>query len=253
MGLFSNLGTQGLEEKQDRLGGFQLQETDIYLAKVKMAYAGKAKSGAQNITLILSLPGEKEYTETVYITNKDGENFFLNPQDRSKKVGLPGFNLIDDLCLVTTEKPLSEQDAEEKVVKIYDYEQKKEIPTNVPVLTDLIGKQAYFAIVKQVENKNVRNESTGEYEPTADTRESNTIEKVFHHPSMLSVAEAKNGVTEPAFYGAWQTKNKGVTRDRRKIKEGGSTSQGDAKTGKPGGAPTGGSGEPRKAASLFNK
>ena len=70
--MFGNMTTDGLEQSQDRLGGFTLQESDIYLATIKAFYAGKADSGAMNITVIADLNG-KEYRETIYITNKKGD------------------------------------------------------------------------------------------------------------------------------------------------------------------------------------
>ena len=254
MGLFSNLKTDGLEESQDRLGGYQVFPTDAYKATVKMAYAGSAASGAMFVALTLALEGGKEYNQTIYITNKKGENFFLNPQDQSKKVPLPGFTLIDDLCLVTTEKPLSDQTTEEKVIKIYDYDSKKDVPTNVPVLVDLLGKEAIFGIINVLENKSVKSDATGEYEPTADTREINDIEKIFHAEMKITVVEAKQGATQPAFYEAWVAKNKGVQRDKRKIKDGQGGS-GQVKSGKPGSnnAPTSGGETKASTKPLFGK
>ena len=108
MSFFKNLSSDGLEEAQDRLGGYQPLDTDIYHGVIKAMYAGQAASGAMNVTVIVDLNG-KEYRETVYITNKNGENFFLNKQDKSKKVPLPGFTTIDDICLIATGSPLAEQ------------------------------------------------------------------------------------------------------------------------------------------------
>ncbi len=249
MSLFGNLTTEGLEKAEDRLGGYAVKPTDIYLAKIKLAYAGQSQGGARNVTLVLETE-QGEYTETVYVTNKNGENFFLNKQDQSKKVPLPGFTLIDDLCLVTTDKPLAQQNGEEKVVKIYDYEQKKEVPKSVPVLVDLLGKEAYFAIVAQTVNKNQKNDSTGEYEPIAETRDENVIEKIFHNPTKMTVVEVKSGAQEAVFFHAWLEKNKGNTRDKRTIKDG---QAGAAKSGRPGqngNAPTSGGGA-KSTPSLF--
>lgn len=248
MGLFDKLTTEGLEETQDRLGGSRILESDIYPAQIKMAYAGKSAGGAHNITLILKLENGNEYRETHYITNKQGENFFRNRQDESKKIPLPGFTIIDDLCLVTTEKPLAQQDTEEKVVNIYDFDQKKEVPTSVQMLTDLIGKLAYFAITKDIENKNEK--SGDQYVPTAETREVNTTQKVFHHPSKMTVVEARSGAKEPEFYGAWVEKHQGKDRDRRTLKDGPAGTQG-GKQGRPGGPPKAGAAAP-KTSSLFN-
>lgn len=218
MSLFGNLKSDGLEETQDRLGGFSPFDTDIYTGKIKMAYAGQSDGGAKNISLVVDFNG-KEYRETIYITNKKGENFFLNKDDKTKKVPLPGFTIIDDICLVTTEKPLSDQAAEEKVIKLYDFEAKKELPKSVPVLVDLLGKEVSLAIVRQLENKNAKN-GAGEYEPTAETQETNNIAKVFHTPTKMTMVEARNGNETGTFWDSWVERNKGVTADRRKIKDG---------------------------------
>ena len=245
--LFGNLTNEGLEESQDRLGGYQVTPSDAYEATIKMAYAIKSAGGAHGIVLMADLGG-KDYTETVYITNKQGENFFLNKQDKSKKLPLPGFTTIDDICLLASDKPLSQQTTEEKIVKIYDYEQKKEVPTAVPVLTDLVGKKVILGIIAQTVNKNVKNDRTGDYEPTAESRDENVIEKSFHADLKVTVVEAKAGKTSPEFYEAWVAKNKGVTRDRRTIKDGATGQQGQS--GKPGAAPVAGGGA-AKTNSLF--
>lgn len=245
MSIFGGMTTEGLEDTQDRVGGYQPFETDAYDATIKVAYAGQSSGGAQSVTVIAECGG-REYRETVYITNRKGENFFLNPQDKTKKVPLPGFTTINDLCLVTTDKPLAEQATEEKVVNVYDADAKKEVPKSVPVLVDLIGKEVTLGIVKQLENKS---EKQGhEYVPIADTRETNTIEKVFHGPTKGTVVEARNGQEPGAFFKTWVERNKGNTRDRRTIKEGqGGTS------GRPAAAASGppASGQQTERKSLF--
>jgi len=235
MGVFGDLNKEGLEKSEDRLGGFSVLDTALYLGTIKMAFAGQSSGGARSVTLVLDVIMDdsgktKEYTETVYVTNKQGQNFFLNKQDNTKKVPLPGFTLIDDLCIVTTDKELAQQDGEDKVVKIYDYDAKKELPKTVPMLTELLGKQAYFAIVKEVVDKN---EKVGnDYVPTGETREQNTIEKVFHHPTKYTVVEAREKAETAVFADAWEKKNKGVTRQKAK-----GAADGAAKTGRPGGGP----------------
>jgi hypothetical protein len=232
MSRFGNLTTEGLEETQDRVGGFSPLETDAYTGTIKVAYAGQSQGGAHNVTLIVDIDG-REYRETVYVTNKKGENFFLNQNDKTKKVPLPGFTVIDDICLVTTDKPLAEQRDEEKIVNIYDFEAKREVPTSVPVLVDLLGKTVTLGIVKQLENKSEK--QGDQYVPIADTREINFIDKVFHHPTGITTVEARNGIQEPKFLEAWTTRNKGNTRDKRTIKDGEAGTAG--RPGRPGGAP----------------
>jgi hypothetical protein len=216
MGIFGNLTNEGLEEAQDRLGGFAPLETDAYDTTIKVAYAMQSAGGAHGVVLIGDIGG-REYRETLWVTNRKGENF-LNKDDKTKKVPLPGFTVVDDICLATTEKPLSEQPTEDKVVNVYDADAKKEVPKSVPVLTDLIGKTVTLGIVKQLVNKSEK--QGDEYVPIADTREENVIEKVFHTPTKMTMVEARNGKTEASFFQTWLDRNKGQVRDRRTIKDG---------------------------------
>lgn len=212
MSLFSKLTTAGLETSGDSLGGRKLYETDIYPAKIKAAYVNMSDGGAMGITMIFDIAGS-EYQETAYVTNKKGENFYT-VQGQDKKHPLPGFTLVNDICLITTGTPLSEQDTDEKVVKKYDKDAKKELPTQVAMLTGLIEEEVHLAIVKQIVNKTTKDDS-GEYVATGETKEENTIEKVFHPTLFLTVTEATNEV-EASFYEAWKEKNKGTVKDKTK-------------------------------------
>lgn len=254
MSLFANLTTEGHEEKEDRIGGFAVFNTNIYPIKVLKAYMGKSDGGAMSITIVADMDG-REFTSTQWVTNKKGENFF-HPKDKngkpntSKRNSLPGFTIIDDLCLVTTGKPLAEQDTEEKVIRLYNREEQKELPTPVVMLVDLIDTEAYFAVFKNIVSKNEKNEA-GVYVPTAETREENEIDKVFHNPSKVTVKEAKvaaeAGVqAQPDFYTAWLEKNynaeePGKPRDRRAAEfKGGDAKGGAVRNGRPGQPPQAG-------------
>lgn len=233
MSLFKNLTTDGLEAATDN-AGFSKYESDIYPAVIKAAYAGKSEGGAHNVTLLLDING-RPYTETIYITNKKGENFFLNKQDPTKKVPLPGFTIIDDVCWVTSEKSLAEQDTEERVIKLYNYDEKKEIPTKVEMLVDLIGLKLDVAILKSLQNKKKKNDATGAYEAIAETQEVNNIEKVFHQETGLTMVEIRNEMKEPDFRNTWLTRNKGVTRDKtEKVAAGAGTAGAPPKPSAPG-------------------
>lgn len=243
MGLFDKLGTEGLEKTEDRVGGgFSVLDTDIYKGKLKAAYAGKSSGGAMSITLLFNPEGQREYRETVYITKKTGENFYVKD---GKKYPMPGFSLIDDLCLILTEEPLSAQETEEKVVNVYNPDEKKELPTSVQMLTGLLDKEISFAIQKVLENKSVQ--QGNDYVDTAETREINNIVKAIHTASGMTILEAREGKEEPVYGPKWLEKNKGQVYDKRTIKDGAGA------PGRPapnrGAAPAGGESAPRK--SLF--
>lgn len=211
MSLFSNMTTNGMEEQKDVLGGFSLLDSNIYPATIKIAYAGKSPSGAMNITLHADIEG-KEYKETVYITNKNGENFYVSKAD-GKKNPLAGFSIINDLCQIACDKPLSQMDTENKTLMIYNNDLQKEIPTSVPCIMELAGKKVNFAIVKEKRFKVVND--NGSFRETDETRESNVITKVFDPVSHQTVYEIKHGLTEePLFCDKWLEKNKGQVVDR---------------------------------------
>lgn len=215
--MFANLTTDGLQESQDRLGGISVFNTDIYIGVIKALYAGKSSGGATSVTLIADLNG-KEYTETMYITNKNGQNWFPNKQDPTKKVPLPGFTVVDDICLIATGEPLAAQETEEKVIKVWDSEAKKEMPKSVPMITAALGKPIALGIQKTLANKQTKVGT--EYVPIAETREENHIDKVYHPEMKLTVAEARAGQDVAQFWDAWLLKNKDQVRDKRTIKDG---------------------------------
>jgi len=244
--MFGNFTNDGLEEAGDRLGGGFIFETGVYAGKLTMAYAGQ--SGAQgskatSITVLIDIDG-KEFKETVWISNRDGENSYADKQDKNKKHPLPGFTTIDDLCLVSTGYGLADQDVEDKVVKIYNFDDKKDVPTNVPVLVNLLGKDVLVAITRQTVDKQRKTDAG--YVNTGETRDENTIEKFFHVDTRRTVTEIKQQIDEPIFIDAWAGKNTGKTRNKAK--------GADGKTGAPGGhagAPGATGGQQKPKNSLF--
>lgn len=249
MTLFADLKKDGLEKSEDRLGGgFQPLSTDIYTMTIKAFYAGESQHGAKSITIIALRPDGKEYKETVYITNRKGENFFIS--DEKKKVPLPGFTTIDDICLVTTGEDLSAQAFEERTIKQYDYDAKKDLDVVVMMAVDVIGNQVDLGIYQFQENKNEKNDQTGEYEPTDKILTKNTIRKVWNTEAKMTVAEAQNGVTEQGvFYKKWQDTHKDKVDTSKVVQVG--AGKGPGKSGPPLAQKTEGGDAPKK--SLFAK
>ena len=277
MGLFGNLSTDGLEKQEDRVGGGNgwLRDTDIYTFTIKAAFAGKSSSSnAQSVTFIGVDADGKEYRETFWITNGKGENFFMAKDKDGKETGkrnpLPGFSIVNDICMIATDKPLNQQTDEEKVFKVYDADAKGEVPKAVPMLVELLGKEVSLAIYRVKENKQAKG-SDGKYTAIADEREVNITEKALFPTFKCTVREAEvalenNGKVEGdtivtasgenvgVFWPTWLEAHQGKVRDKRSIKdgEGGQSGRPGGSRGAPpasGGA--GNAGGERK--SLFNK
>lgn len=218
---FSGLNTEKMEDSRDSLGGFGPRESDAYDATIKAAYSTKSANGALGLGLVLAIDG-RDYTETLWVTNRQGQPYYTRDD---KKIPLPGYTTADEICTLVTGKGLSEQSQEEKVIKLYDFQARSEVPTKVQMLTDLLGGKIRVGLLKTVEDKNTKNDD-GSYSPSGETREQNSINKVFHGESRLTVNEIKASKEAPEFHDAWVQKNKGAVVNNSKAK-------GEGKSGSP--------------------
>lgn len=244
--IFGNMTRDGLEDSKDVLGGGFTFPSNVYDGIIKLAYAGKSQtSNAQSVTVHVDIDG-KEYRETLWITNKDGVNSYPDKKDPKKLHPLPGFVTVDDLCLLSTGMPLASQTTEEKTVMLYDFEQQKDMPKNVHVITSILGFPITLGIIEEIVDKTKKNDHTGQYEPTGETRSQNIIDKVFHTESRKTTIELREGRPQAIFYDAWKAKNGGKEpRDK--------STKGTGKAGAPGQRPVAGASGGKPATSLFNK
>lgn len=244
--MFSNMTTDTLEQAEDRLGGgYEAMPSGIYTGTIKLAYVGQAASSkATSINLVIDVNG-KDLRETIWITNRDGENFYVDKNDSKKKHPLPGFTTVDDICLLATGEGLSEQDFEEKIVKQYDPTERKEMNKPAKVAVNLLGKEIKLGVIREINDKQKKDDS-GKYVNTGETRTENTIDKVFHVETGRTVNEYRHEVETAEFLKAWDEKNTG--KDRNKATGlGGGAGGGATGSGRPN--PFGGgaaAGEPKK-------
>lgn len=241
-------------EQEERLGGGGfVRPSDVYDMEIQLAYLTQADSGAVAVNYILK-DAKGEYRETVYISNKEGENFYYKKDQNGnltdEQVLLPGYQQLNSICLLTIDKGFDEVEGEERVIRLYDFNEKKELPKTVEHLPELIGQTIKVAISNILENKNAKNDATGKYEATADTREINQIAIVAHAETGATVTELRKlnegeDITLGAHIEAWSERFKGKQQDKRKIKDG----QGAGKSGKPGPSSSG----EKKTSSLFKK
>ena len=240
---FGNLGTDGLEEARDTLGGGGAIDSDSYTGVIKLAYAGASSGGARFLAVHVDVNG-REYRETLYVTNKQGQNYY---EKGGKRIPLPGFTVANDLALLSTGHPLSAQDVEEKIAQLYNFEERKEIPTKVQAVTSMMGKSITIGVLKSIVDKTKKNEQTGAYDPTGETREENNIDKVFHAETKKTVSEFTGGVANGEFHDKWVEKNKGQVRNKAT----GATGKSGLPGGQGGAAPAAGGGKPAGSKSLF--
>lgn len=235
--MLANLTTdETIDNEKDSVGGNGGPlESGLYNHTVAMAYLNKSSGGALGLVLTLKDKNNKEVRQTLWMTSgtaKGGKNYY---EKDGVKSYLPGFNLANSLCLLACGKEISAMETEEKLINVYSYEAKAEIPTKVNVIMDLLGKEIVTGLIKQVVDKTKKNDQTGIYEATGETREENEIDKFFHADNRMTVAEIRAKASEAAFANTWDAKWTGKTKERAK---GAQTGTGSGIAGAPKGTGT---------------
>jgi hypothetical protein len=214
MSLLSGLTIDNsIQTETDVLGGGGPLESGLYKATVTLAYLQKSKGGALGLVTHFKSDQGREFRETLWITSGDAKgNKNYYEKDGEKKY-LPGFLMADALCLLTVGRGIAAMDTEQKVVNVYSYDAKAEVPTKVDMLVDLLGQEILVGLLKQTVDKNVKNDA-GAYVPSGESREENVIEKLFRARDNMTTAEIRAQVPEATFYKSWEEKWAGKTRDR---------------------------------------
>lgn len=258
-------GVKTEKVEDDYIGGGVL-DTDIYPATIKYAYIGKSsRSDARALNLCLKV-NNLEVTRQIWMTNGDGEVTYKDKKTGEEK-NLPGFNQVNSLSMLLLSKEVGELDVEEKTLSLYDFESKKEIPQAVDCFVELHGLNLNVAIQRQTVDKTEKNESTGDYEPTGETRDVNEFIKFFPEDRLVTISEVAHYIEslggdfdevleegdlgkaikqmedDGAYAAKWLDKNRGQTWDK-------STGKKEGKAFK-GGKSGSGSSEKKKS-SLFD-
>lgn len=201
------LGSDVDNTSKDVLGGFSTLNSDIYSFEIKSAHLMQSAKGAVGVVLEVVTADGKTVKETLYVTTsteKGGETHYVAKD--GKKYPLPSYALMDDICLLTVNKELEDvaSNVELKYVNVYNPDLKKEVPTEVEILTELTGQTILLGILKVVEEKrNAMGISDG------TTRERNTIAKAFHAETKGTVTELQaDNDSAGTFYDQWLEKNK---------------------------------------------
>ena len=116
-------------------------------------------------------------------------------------------------------KYMTEESLEQAIVKVinaYNKDAKAEVPTKVEAIVDLMGQEILIGVIKQTVDKTKKNEATGTYEPTGETREENEIDKFFRARDRMTTAEIRAKAETAAFADTWSAKWTGKSRDKSK-------------------------------------
>lgn len=198
----------GSEKEKDVLGGRVLFATDAYYGVIEVAYITTSTAGARAFNFVINFGG-KILRDTIYVTNREGGVTYTKD---GKKYPLPGYSLVNAITKLTIGKEIPNLIFEPKLVKIYDFDLKKEVPKEVPVAVELLNQEVCIGIELNKENKKVKDQA-GNFVDTHDIRENNAIARVFHPKTGQTAAEYE--AQKPAeFKELWLKEFKGKVRDR---------------------------------------
>ena len=214
----SNLNvTDDIEVTGDSLPAVRswAQESGVYPVTVDMAYLLEGPSGSQQLMVHFKENTIDQFTlkHKFILTSghaKGQKNYYMDQE--KKKHLLPGMDTVMQMCQLATDKQLAELDVQNKMVPIYDFDARTEVPTSVPVVMDLLGSKLQIGILKITQNKRVNR--NGSWEEGPDKQEINEVDKVFDEDGR-SLVEHKTK-TDPEFIERWKERNEGRTVNKFK-------------------------------------
>ena len=215
-----NVETQSIEN----VGGSFAWESGVYDAVIKMAYLNQSAKEAVSLNIILEKNSGNfsELRESFWVrSGKEKGNKVTYTKD-GKEYPLPGYSIANSLCVAVTgdRLPKCMDSAEKKTVKIWNPEQKKEMPTERPVITSLIGKTVKVAVHQVIEDKQAKNEK-GEYVSTGTSRTVNQCK--FFGNTEGKTAEEITGKEAATKFDKWAQKNTGTVIDKSTKSKGGNS------------------------------
>ena len=191
-------------------------DSGVYPGTIKNAFIGKSSGGATSVSLEVKLDSGKTIFETIYVTNREGNNTY----EKDGVIGyLPGFLTVNQIALFATGKDLYEleSDLEERIVKQYDFTAGRQVDKPAMVIVPLLEQSILVAIKEVRENKTKAGDGNKRI-TLAEERVFNTIDKVFHTSTFHTQAELEQN-KEAAYLESWKKDNDGKLDDRYKSVE----------------------------------
>jgi hypothetical protein len=199
-----------IKNETDSLGGFQVFDSGLYTVKIEKAFITFAKSKAMAFNVWVKTPDGKSLQQIMYVTSgeaKGCKNHYVNKKTGEKHY-LPGFNTANAICLLSIGKELASLDTEPGLVELYGEK------TKVELIPALVGQEITLGVIKQLVDKRAKNQETGEYEATGESRSENEIDKVFRAKDGLTTTEIRAKIDVSVFRDKWLEKWEGQVKDK---------------------------------------
>lgn len=228
------------DEEKDVVSSGGALDTNVYPAKIKYGYLYKSTRGALMAKIEFDTGGRSVSIDECIMSNKSGELKATYEKGGEVRL-LPGYSKILNVFQtvgITNDagelvQDLSEVEVEERLLKLYDFKERKEVASEQNCLVQLFDENVEIAVYKEVVDKttNVAGEDEpADYQPTGETREVNEVVKVMNEDGFTLLEQGDEDVTEPLFKAEWIEAHKGKVKNKAK-----GAKEGAAKSGRPGG------------------
>lgn len=235
---FAKFSNDGLEKAKDTLGGGGfIKDSDLYKGAIREFYATQSESGSMFAHFTIEMADGSKYSDRVCVAGKSGDNFYLNKQDPTKKVPLPGYLIAEHMAQIAVGKSLNELDFQTKTITQRNFDTKKDEHVDVQMAVEMLGKVVELGVLKIRTNKKG---PAPDYALTNEEKFENETDKVFHPEYGITVVEAENEISEPLFRKGWLERNKGQIRDKFKEVKGAGAAGAPQRPTPSGGAAAGG-------------
>lgn len=196
--------------------GSWLLDSGVYPMVIDVAFYTTADSGAVALNVhYKSVEFSKYVREKYWVLSgnaKGNKNYYIDSE--GKKHLLPDMQRANELANLVTGKDLGDLETDDRVLNLWSYDAKAEVPTKVKVLPDLLGVTVQAGVLKIVDNKRTQN-GAGEWVATNEKKETNEVSKIFTEDG-FTLAERNAKETETKYLDAWKAKHEGNDVNRFK-------------------------------------
>lgn len=235
--LLDGLDLGGIEAtvKEDTLNTGYEWETGLYDCTLNMAYLATNNWGNNTINYVF----ESDEGRTLKISEvfADKDNKVYSEFTKGKQTIRAGYRrLLDFGSVICDSENVADFKPTKKLVKVYDYDESKEVEKEFDVLMAFVGQKVTLGVVRVINNKKSLNDD-GSWSTLNEEKITNVIDKIFRYSDKATVGEINKGKltggdVEAEFHADWEEAKKGKDRNNYKETKGGGKGGKGSKTTK---------------------
>lgn len=185
-------------------------DTGLYQGLLKYVYLTEAKTGTVIANAVIEINGMSK-TFPMYITYKENKSPVKTVNGKPQTI--PGYKQLNSLLYCACGKTFDQCTQEDKSIAIYDWDQKKEVPTMVPCIIDSMNTKIGVGIKKI--NKHKQAKVNNIYVPTTETYLTNEVDRYYTVDGYLASEKASG--SEPKYAVSWKEKAGTVFEEKLKV------------------------------------